>query len=151
MKMFERYTENAKQTIFSAKNEAAQLGSPEIGTEHILLALLRDEDVTGRLMGGLSVSQIRQDILAHALRREELPAPVDLPLSAQSHEVLALAKEAAEGLAHRHVSNSHILLGLLGARDSYVAQLLGSRGLLADKIRSQIAANPGHEDGRMAD
>src|SRR5262249_53380044 len=149
-KMFERYTEIAKQTIVFAKGEAAQLGSPEIGTEHILLALLRDEDVTSRLMEGLSVSQIRQDILAHASHRQELPPPVDLPLSTQSRKLLSLAEKEAEGLADRYVSNSHILLGLLRLGDSH-AQLLKSSGLSPDRVRTLIASAPKHEDARTVD
>jgi hypothetical protein len=145
--MFESYTEDAKLTILIAKSEAAKLGSLEIEPEHILLALLTDEDVKGRLMGGLSVTEIREDILAHALRREPLSTPVDLPLSAQSQEMLAFAKDEANGLADRYVSNSHMMHGLLRDRDSRIAQLLGVRGLLADKVRSQI----GHqEDSRSA-
>jgi hypothetical protein len=148
--MLKNFTEIAKQTIFFAKSEAAQLGSPEIGTEHILLALLRDEDLTSRLMEGLHISEIREDILAHALRRQELLPPVDLPLSTQSRELLATAEKEAEKLAHRQVSNSHILLGLLRVGESYAAQLLGSRGLSPDRVRSLIAVPARLENVRTA-
>src|SRR5260370_25813455 len=148
--MFENYTEIAKQTIFFAKGEAAELGSPEIGAEHILLGLLRDEAVTGRLMEGLSASQIRQDILARAPRRQKPPGPVDLPLSTQSRELLALAEEEAQGSPRGNVSNVHILLWLLRARDSQASQLLQSKGLSADRGRSLMTATPSHKDATAA-
>jgi|SRR5580700_2033155 hypothetical protein len=147
--MFELYDEDAKRTIGIAKADAAQLGSPCIGPEHILLALLRDEYVTGLIMGILSVSQIRESILARIEHREELPTPVDLPLSSQSREVLAFAADEARDLGHRYVSNSHILLGLLQA-DTYVAQLLATMGLSQDKLLSQMAASASHEQGHAA-
>lgn len=143
--MFEGYSEEAKRTIVIAKGEAAKLGDVEIEPEHILLALLTDNDLMGGLLQGVSVSEIRKDILAHIVRREKLSVPVDLPLAAQSQEVLEFAKDEAENLAYRDVSNSHILLGLLRVRDSRVAQLLEARGLSANKVRSHIAD---HEDSR---
>ena len=140
--MFNRYTEIAKQTIFFAKNEAAQLGSREICPEHILLALLRDQDVTSQLMKGVAVLQVREDILAHVMRQPELHAPVDLPLNRQSEELLTLAEQEADGLSHRQVWNWHILLGLLRVKESYAAQLLESKGLSTDSVRARIKEMP---------
>jgi tetratricopeptide (TPR) repeat protein len=142
--MFNNYTENAKRTIFFAKGEAAQLGSCEISTEHVLLALLRDEELTGRLMNGMSIVEIHDDILAHAPRGERLPA-VDLPLSAESEEALSFAGDEAEALA-QHISNSHILLGLLRVEDSHTSQLLRSRGLSVEKLRSSLGASTAKVD-----
>jgi tetratricopeptide (TPR) repeat protein len=144
LKMFHDYSENAKQTIFFAKGEAAQLGSLEISPAHILLALMRDEELTSRLMTGFFIPAVREDILVHVTRRESLPSPVDLPLSVQSEQALSFARDEAQTHS-QHVSNSHILLGLLRVEDSTAAQLLRLWGLSVENVRSSIEALGGNE------
>ena len=137
--MFERYAESARRTVHFAKWEADGFGSPEIHSEHILLALLRDEILVSRAMEGISGREIREAITAHLPRGEPNPLPHDLPLSSDSRKALLLAAEEADRLADRRIRNGHILLGLLRLEDSYAAQLLRRLGLSVDKIRPQIA------------
>jgi tetratricopeptide (TPR) repeat protein len=138
--MFERYTESARQTISRAKSKASRFGSPEIDAEHILLGLLEDATLAGTTMEGISVPEIREEILSQLPRRREASSLADLPLSAESHEVLALAAEEAGKLPDQYIGNQHILLGLARLGNSQAAQLLMRKGLSADSIRNRLTS-----------
>ncbi len=146
--MFERYVESARRIIHWAKCEADGFGSPEICTEHILLALLRDELLVSCVMEGISEREIREAITAHLPRGEPNPLPHDLPLSRNSRKALLLAAEEADRLADRQIRNGHILLGVLRLKGSYAAQLLRQRGLAVEKIRPQIATLAANDAAR---
>jgi tetratricopeptide (TPR) repeat protein len=136
--MFEFYTESGRQTVFFAKQEASGFGSPEISTEHILLGLLRDIDLTKRIMANVSPEEIRREVLAHR-SPGGVSAAGDLPLGEESKKVLRFASEEAAQLRDRYVGNEHILLGLLRLESSFAARLLVEKGLSADKLRLQIS------------
>lgn len=139
--MFERYTENARRVIFFARYEASQLGSPYIETEHLLLALLREDTaiINRFLRSHGSVEFIRKQIKGHTTIREKLSTSVDLPLSNECNRVLAHAAEEAERFSHKHVGTEHLLLGLLREEKSFAAEILHERGLHLLTIREQLA------------
>jgi ATP-dependent Clp protease ATP-binding subunit ClpC len=110
--MFERYTEKARRTIFFARYEASQFGSPYIETEHMLLGLLRENRELVRLLPPGSAEVIRNKIHDHTAIRETVSTSVDLPLSNECKRVLAYAAEEAERLAHKHIGAEHLFLGL---------------------------------------
>jgi ATP-dependent Clp protease ATP-binding subunit ClpA len=142
--MFERYTEKARRTIFFARYEASQFGSPYIETEHLLLGLLReDKRLTNRfLRSHASVESIRRQIEARTLVREKVSTSVDLPLSNECKRVLAYAAEEAERLGHAHIGTEHLLLGLLREGGCFAAQLLTERGVELRQMREAVAAAP---------
>ena len=142
--MFERYTEKARRTIFFARYEASQFGSPYIETEHLLLGLLReDKRLTNRFLRSLtSVESIRRQIEARTLVREKVSTSVDLPLSNECKRVLAYAAEEAERLDHAHIGTEHLLLGLLREEGCFAAQLLLERGVELRQMREAVAAAP---------
>ncbi len=139
--MFERYTENARRTIFFGRYEASQLGSPYIETEHLLLGVLReDKALTNRfLRGHAQVESIRKQIEEATIIREKVSTSVDLPLSNESKRVLAYAAEEAERLSHKHIGTEHMLLGLLREENSFAAQLLNERGVRLSAVREELA------------
>jgi Clp amino terminal domain, pathogenicity island component len=139
--MFERYTEKARRVIFYGRYEASQFGSPYIETEHLLLALMReDKALTERcLHSQVSVESIRKQIEARTPMREKLSTSVDLPLSNESKRVLAYAAEEAERLDHKHIGCEHLLLGLLREPRTLAAQLLNSQGLSLDAAREIVS------------
>src|ERR1017187_2176949 len=97
--MFERYTEKARRTIFFARYEANQFGSPYIESEHLLLGILReDRAMVNRLLKKptVSVESLRQQIKVRTKIQEKISVTVDLPLSKESKRVLAYAAEEAE-------------------------------------------------------
>ncbi len=139
--MFERYTENARRVIFFARYEASQFGSPYIETEHLLLALLREDTaIINRFLRSHGLVEfIRKQIKGHTTIREKLSTSVDLPLSNECNRVLAYAAEEAERLSHKHVGTEHLLLGLLREETCFAAEILHERGLHVVTIREQLA------------
>jgi ATP-dependent Clp protease ATP-binding subunit ClpC len=142
--MFERYTEKARRTIFFARYEASQFGSPYIETEHLLLGLLREDKVlTSRFLRSYTaVESIREQIEAQTILRDKTLTSVDLPLSNECKRVLAYAAEEAEGLGHPHIGCEHLLLGLLREEGSFAAQLLRNCGVDLEEVRKELAATP---------
>jgi hypothetical protein len=137
--MFERYTEKARRVIFFARYEASQYGSSSINTEHILLALLREDPALMRRLRLDLTPEIRDEIEKVIQRGERVSTSVEMPLSADSHKILQLAGEEADRLADRHIATQHILLGILRVEKSLAAKLLIAKGANADALRVQLA------------
>jgi tetratricopeptide (TPR) repeat protein len=135
----ENYTEKARQTILYAKLAADRSGCLEIGTEHILLGLLKDEVLIARVMQASSVKEIRKEI-ANRQPTQEMLGPRDLPLSEEARKALTLASEEAVRLADSFVRNQHLLLGLLRTEDCLAAELLRRMGLSLDSVRGRLAS-----------
>ncbi len=120
--MFERYSENARRLIFFAKYEAANMQSPHVEPEHLLLGLLRqDKQLAGYLLHPLD--SIREKVEARASTHAKHPPSGDAPLSAESKRVLANAVMLAENRAES-VATGDIFRGLLGEEKSFAAELL---------------------------
>jgi len=138
--MFERYTEKARRTIFFARYEASQFGSPYIETEHLLLGLLREDKTLANLFlrSHAAVETIRKQIEGHTAPREKVSTSVDLPLSHECRRVLAYGAEESERLNHKHIGTDHLLLGLLREKECFAAQLLREQGVTLDSVREQV-------------
>ena len=138
--MFERYTEKARRTIFFARYEASQFGSPCIESEHLLLGILReDRTLTNQILPGPdSVESVRRQIKANTTVREKVATSVDLPLSNESKRVLAYGAEEAERLSHKHIGTEHLLLGLLREEKCLAAQILHERGVRLGLLRDYL-------------
>jgi ATP-dependent Clp protease ATP-binding subunit ClpA len=151
--MFERYTEKARRVIFFARYEASQYGGASIDTEHILLALLREDPTLMRRLRLDLPTEIRDEIEKVIHRGERISTSVEIPLSADSHKILQLAAEEADRLADRHIDTQHILLGILRVEKSLAAKLLLAKGAKADTIRVQITqgAASGGASTRLTD
>jgi hypothetical protein len=136
--MFERYTEKARRTIFFARYEASQFGSPYIEAEHLLLGLLReDKSLANRFLRSPAES-IREQIEGQTAPGKQVPTSVDLPLSHECKRVLAYGAEEAERLKHKHIGTEHMLLGLLREEKCFAARLLYEQGLTIDSVREQL-------------
>src|SRR4051812_15812418 len=102
--MFDRYTENARRTVFFARYEASLFGSPYIETEHLLLGIMHaDAAPINRVAKNLRMESLRKELESNTPVREKLSTSVDLPLSEESKRVLEFAAEEAEGLQHRDI------------------------------------------------
>lgn len=139
--MFERYTEKARRSIFFARYEASQVGSPVIATEHLLLGVLRE---SRELRGYLKIDG---EQLAERLRspivREKVPTAVDLPLDDFCKRALGHAAEEADRLNHRHIGSEHLLLGIMREERGRAAQVLREMGApTVGEVRKAIAASP---------
>jgi uncharacterized protein (TIGR02246 family) len=139
--MFERFTEKARRTIFFARYEASQYGSPYIESEHFLLGLLREDGhVLRRFLPELGqVSAIRDEVKAHSEPRERISVSVEVPLSAECKHILNFAKEEADGLGHREIGTEHLLLGILREEKCFAARILKAKGAELSLIREALA------------
>lgn len=137
--MFDRYTEKARRVVFFGRAEASELGSGFIETEHLLLALLReDASLVAALPYGADAA-IRQKISEkYKADAKGLGASVDLPLSRESTRVLTYASEESERLGHKYIETGHLVLGLLRIEGCLAAKLLGKYGIELEQYRESI-------------
>jgi ATP-dependent Clp protease ATP-binding subunit ClpC len=124
--MFERYTEKAKRSIFFARYEASQFGSPYIESEHLLLGLLRENKALANtfLRTYAAVESIRKEVEGQTVTREKVSTSVDLPVSDECKRILGYAAEEADKLSHRFIGTEHLFLGVLREQDCFAAKLL---------------------------
>ncbi len=112
--MFERFTEQARRTIFFARYEASQFGSTQIESEHLLLGLIREDET---LKYGLLTVEARKNIClaveSHSKDSTILSVNIDLPLSRECVQILKNAAEQADQHSNNHIGTEHLLLALL--------------------------------------
>jgi ATP-dependent Clp protease ATP-binding subunit ClpC len=135
--MFERYTENARRSIFFARYEASLFGATEINTEHFLLGLLREGDVCG-ILPPEAPELIRRDIQNETPAAPRTEKSIDMPLSHVMKRVLSYAATEATKLNHPHIGTGHQLLGLLW-EPCLASRILNARGIDFDGVRAQLA------------
>jgi len=138
--MFERYTEKARRVMFFSRYEASQYGSPYIGTEHLLLGLLReDRALVDRFLRKDRVwPEIRGEIERRITPGKRISTTVEIPLSDECKTALDFAVETSERFGHRFVGTEHLLVGILRVEKSLAAQILMARGLEAGPIQEQM-------------
>ena len=138
--MFESYTEKARRTLYFARLEASEFGSPCIESQHLLLGLLREHKALVKLFPKpeAALDLVRKNIEQHSTVRERIPTSIDLPISAECQRILVLASEEAEHMGHKYIGTEHLLLGILREQGSYVARLLNENGLFLDSVREEI-------------
>jgi hypothetical protein len=139
--MFERYTVQARRTIFFARYEASRLGSCYIEPEHLLLGMLRQQNAFRDTLPSVTPEQIRKRIEEMALKSGETPptTSVDLPLSQHSKRALTYACEESKALEHVSIDCGHLLLGILRIEGSMAATLLREFGIEYAPYREIVA------------
>ncbi|HUD71645.1 MAG TPA: ATP-dependent Clp protease ATP-binding subunit [Dongiaceae bacterium] len=141
--MFEKYTEKAKKVLFLARYEASQMGSKVIGSEHLLLGLLKEGDELVQELfarSNVNVELLRAEIEARGPSGEKQVTPIEIPFSEEAKKVLASAEEEAERLLHPNVSDEHVLLGLLRVEDSAAGRILAEKGMRLYALREETVA-----------
>jgi hypothetical protein len=135
--MFNRLTTSARRAIFFARYEAHQAGAPSIGTEHMLLGILRvDPNLAERIPEDLD--PLRKHLLASAT--DWLGAPgVDVPMSAAAKQVMTFAEQEASILGHNHVTTDHLFLGVLRQTDSVAGRTLARYGIDLEGFRQDLS------------
>jgi len=138
--MFERYTEQARRVIFFGRFEASQYGSPYIELEHLLLALLREDELLLSLLPEGTPEAIRRQVEAVTRRySSSVDLSVDLPLSNAARRALAFAAEEAERLGVRTIEASYLLLGMLRLETGPAASVLLPYGIDLARYRQAAA------------
>jgi ATP-dependent Clp protease ATP-binding subunit ClpC len=133
--MFERYTEEARRTLFFARYEASQLGALSIEPEHLLLGLLREANAASPFLRRLP--DIRNE-LAHPPAARKTSTGVEIPFAPPVKRALQTAAEEADRLAHAHIGPEHLLLALLNDPMTKAGAALSRHGLVADALRKEI-------------
>jgi ATP-dependent Clp protease ATP-binding subunit ClpC len=138
--MFERFTDRARATVVHAQEEARLLRHNYIGTEHILLGLLREgEGVAARSLQALGVSTDRVGREVEEIIGEGEKAPGGhIPFTPRAKKVLELALREALQLSHNYIGTEHILLGLVREGEGVAAQVLVRLGASLDRVRQQV-------------
>ncbi len=138
--MFERFTERARQVVVLAQEEARSLKHNYIGTEHLLLGLLREEEgVAARVLDGLDVSveEVRAAVVRIVGSGEESPQG-QIPFTPRAKKVLELALREALSLGHNYIGTEHILLGLVREDEGVAARILLDLDAEPEKIRGEV-------------
>jgi ATP-dependent Clp protease ATP-binding subunit ClpC len=139
--MFERFTEGARRSVVLAQEEARRLDHQYIGTEHLLLGLLRvdEEEVAARALTslGLSVDGARQRVEQLAGRGDREPES-HIPFTPPAKKILELSLAAALRLRHNYIGTEHILLGLVDHGEGVAAQVLADSGVDPDEVRRLV-------------
>jgi ATP-dependent Clp protease ATP-binding subunit ClpC len=139
--MFERFDEHVRRSLFFARYEASRSSSRSIGSEHLLLGMLREADpVLSELMERLDIEvrHLRDELLDERVVLERASTSPDLPLSEETKKALAFAVHEAESMGHSSVGSEHLLLGLLRVEDSTAAQYLTAYGLELFRLREEV-------------
>jgi ATP-dependent Clp protease ATP-binding subunit ClpC len=137
--MFERFTERGREAIFLAKDEARLLRHNYIGTEHLLLGLIRQETgLAAHVLASLEITldEVRS-IVATIPGSDELESG-EIPFTPRTKKVLDQALEEADSLGHEHVGTEHILLGLVREGEGVANQILGHLGADGENVRQAV-------------
>jgi ATP-dependent Clp protease ATP-binding subunit ClpA len=138
--MFERFSQRARRVVVLAQEEARMLDHNYIGTEHILLGLIREgEGVAGRALEslGISLEAVRQQVEQIIGRGQQAPSG-HIPFTPRAKKVLELALREAQQLGHNYIGTEHILLGLIREGSGVAAQVLVKLGADLNRVRQQV-------------
>lgn len=138
--MFERFTDRARQTVVLAQEEARDLAHDFIGTEHLLLGLLRE----GEGMAAAALRVLALDLAGTRAAVEELigrgtePPTGNIPFTPRSKKVLELSLREALALGHNYIGTEHILLGIVREGEGVGAQVLVQQGAMLPLVRAAV-------------
>ena len=138
--MFERFTEQARQVVVLAQEEARLMRHGHIGTEHLLVALARvDDDVATPLLAGhgLSGEKARAEVVAIEGVGNAEPGG-QLPFTPAAHDALEATLRESLELGHDRVEPAHLLLGVLRQRDGVARRVLSGAGANPPEARAEI-------------
>ncbi len=140
--MLEKFTDRARKVINLARQEAERLGHEFIGTEHILLGLVKEgSGVAANVLENLGVDleKIRIEVEKYVSSPgETISASSSLPFTPKAKKVLELAMEEARNLEHNYIGTEHLLLGVLREQDGMAAQVLLNLGVKLEDVRAEL-------------
>jgi ATP-dependent Clp protease ATP-binding subunit ClpC len=138
--LFERFTERARQVVVHAQAEARTLRHDHVGTEHLLLGLLReDKGVGARVLGSLDVTleRTRGEVVRIVGVGGDDPSGRQPPFTPVAKQVLERALHEALVLGHNYIGTEHILLGLISVNDGPSVRILADMNVTPDAIRAE--------------
>lgn len=150
--MFNRFTERARKVIVFAKEEARRFNHDYIGTEHLLLGLIREgEGVASAVLQklGVDLESIRIEVEKLVQPGPQTQVVGDIPFTPRSKKALELSAEEARALGHNYIGTEHLLLGLVKEGEGMAYRVLLNLGLDLGKLRNEVmellgSGIPGH-------
>ena len=139
--MFNRFTERARKVIVYAKEEARRFNHDYIGTEHLLLGLVREgEGVAAAVLQklGLDLETIRIEVEKLVQPGPQTQVLGDIPFTPRSKKALELSAEEARALGHNYIGTEHLLLGLVKEGEGMAYRVLLNLGLDLGKLRNEV-------------
>ena len=136
---FEKFSERARRVLTLAQEEAQHLNHSYIGTEHILLGLVREEEgVAAKVLTNLGVglNKVRSAV-EFIIGRGERPSSGQIGLTPRAKRVIELAIDEARHLSHNYIGTEHLLLGLLSEGEGVAARVLDSFGITLERARAE--------------
>ena len=136
--MWQRFTERSRRVILLAQEEAGRLDSGKVGTEHLLLGMLREEEGAGFQV--VRLLQVDRDALRQAALALCQPEPTvgEPKLTPRAKRVLELAADEARRLHHNYIGTEHLLLALIREKDGHAATVLRGQGMSVQTTREAV-------------
>jgi ATP-dependent Clp protease ATP-binding subunit ClpC len=137
---FEKFSERARRVLTIAQEEARNLNHSYIGTEHILLGLVReDEGVAAKVLTnlGIGLGKVRSAV-EFIIGRGEKPGSGETGLTPRAKKVIELAIDEARQMGHNYIGTEHLLLGLLREGEGVASSVLDSFGITLERARSEV-------------
>jgi ATP-dependent Clp protease ATP-binding subunit ClpC len=148
--MHDKFTERVRKVIFLAREEASRLQSDSIGTEHLLLGLLREgEGIAATVLQnlGLDLDAIRQAVENMVAHSGGTITIGEIPFTSNAKRVLELAVDEARQIGHNYVGTEHLLLGLIREGEGVAAKVLIDMGVERKRVREEtlklLGGHPG--------
>ncbi len=150
MDRFDTFTDRAREVLTQAQDEAQRFNHVYIGTEHLLLGVLRVEDgLATRVLRELGVEPRKvRAVVEFIMQRGDRPVAGEVGLTPAAKRVIELAIDEARRLGHRYIGTEHLLLGLVREGEGVAAGVLESLGVTLEQVRHEIVhliAEPGSD------
>jgi ATP-dependent Clp protease ATP-binding subunit ClpC len=139
--MFERFTDRARKVMALANQEAQRFNHEYIGTEHILLGLIKEGTGVGATVlkkMNVDLRKVRLEVEKMVKSGPEMVPMGKLPHTPRAKKVIEYAIEEARNLNHNYVGTEHLLLGLLREREGIAAKVLMNLGLKLEEVREEV-------------
>lgn len=138
---FDKFTKRARRVLTFAQEEAQRLNHNYIGTEHILLGLIREEEgLAAKVLKELGLDQNRvRQVIEEIVGRGQAAPGTRLSLTPRTKRVIELAVDEARRMGMHYIGTEHLLLGLIREGDGIAVNVLKSLGISPDKVRSNLA------------
>ncbi len=149
---FDKFTEHARRALTYSQEEAQRFHHSYIGTEHLLLGVLREgEGVAARALASLGVDlEKARSAVEMIIGRGDRPASGQVGLTPRAKRVIELAVDEARRLGHHHIGTEHLLLGLVREGEGIAAQTLESLGVTLEAVRAEVIRMAGPDAARTA-
>jgi len=138
MAFFARFTERAQRALLAAQKEAAAMHRNYVGTEHLLLGIMRDPGKAGTILNAVSIEQVRAVIMQMVGEGEDTANAKTMSYAPRTKKVLEQSAKEARDLGQNYVGTEHLLLALLFEREGVAAQALLRLGMNLNEAREAL-------------